>query len=322
MRRALGRWALVFGLAFALVALMRWSSSPQDDSPDPAPAVDQSSLKEFWELYTDATAHRSRQSHEEAAALYRRALTLKPGHEDSLYYLANSLLELGEYPQAVSTYRRLLEANPESLRGLSQLGTVLATPFPGGVTDYSEAEQLFERTVQLSPEESGPFLRLGRLALTRQEPERALHSFETAAGFGSLEGAFWAGYALYRLNRHREAIDWFARVLHASAREQALAAGGARLEGDAGPNEPELTPVGKTSVNAHLFLHWSARRLGGYPNDVPVAFRLPAVEPPTLPYSVLQTGLPADIRGRGRWAVGRLKSRLKSPVACRLRSIQ
>ena len=134
----------------------------------------------------------------EAIPRYRAALEIDPRHEESLYYLGTCLLESGRYEDARESYERLTQLNPRSQRALTQLGQLLSSRLPGAPRpDFQRAQSLFERNAEINPEESGPFLRLGFLALKRGDLQRASDHFQTAAGFRSPQGAFMAGYIQY-----------------------------------------------------------------------------------------------------------------------------
>jgi len=70
------------------------------DEP-PVPAAEREGLSDerkaeirrFWEVYNRATSLRLQGAWAEAVAAYQEALALDPRHEDSLYYLAASLLD-------------------------------------------------------------------------------------------------------------------------------------------------------------------------------------------------------------------------------------
>ena len=73
-------------------------------------------IRSFWDQYNAATASRSRGDFAAAAESYQKALEIDPRHEESLFYLATCLQEIGRYPDAVATLRRLTELYPTSSR--------------------------------------------------------------------------------------------------------------------------------------------------------------------------------------------------------------
>jgi hypothetical protein len=151
----------------------------------------------------------------------------------------------------------------------------LSTPAPAAVLDLARARRLFERAAEINREESGPFLRLGWLALHEGQPEAALRHFLTAAGFKSPEGYFFAGYVKFRQGRYRDAAGYFQKVLEINAREKQISGRGVFSEGDVKLSSgPSLTPLEKSGVKALLFLYWTAAKLGGYPRSVPAEFRI------------------------------------------------
>jgi len=231
-------------------------------------------IRAFWDEFNAATAARSRADFRAAADRYRRALALNSEHEDSLFYLAVCLEELGEYAEAAVSLRRLIEINPESNRAFSQLGDLLATLAPGATPDFDGAEDAFFRNKEINYEESGPFLRLGLLELTRGNLKKARDSFSVAAGGGGPEGTFLLGVTDYLDRRDAAAVRTFVRVLEANEREKAVSGRGVFSEGDiqASAGAARLTAFERAGIKSLLFLYWTARRMGGYPSDVPDRF--------------------------------------------------
>jgi tetratricopeptide (TPR) repeat protein len=267
----LGAVALAGGLAATFLALR------SDVARTPAEDEGKRRIRAFWEAYNRATELRSRGEFSEAIRFYQQALTLDPAHEDSLYNLGNCFYELGEVAVAVKNYERLVEVNPQSNRGHSQLGIALSTPLPGADLDFERARQAFERVVEINREESGPFLRLGLVAVAEGKWDDAVRQFLIAAGFKSPEGTFLAGYVRFRQGRYREAARYFQTVLEMNAREKQISGRGVFSEGDVKTSSGQLlTPLEKSGIKALTFLHWAAERLGGYPHGVPAEFQIRA----------------------------------------------
>jgi hypothetical protein len=117
----------------------------------------------------------------EAVGVYREALEMWPDHADSLYYLANCLLDLNDEPGALEVFERLTAAHPDSSRGFMRIGTIR---LPGGdpaLDDLLAARDAFERCRRINGEESLPILRLGLVALLLGEHEHAADLLGRAA---------------------------------------------------------------------------------------------------------------------------------------------
>ncbi|HSR51363.1 MAG TPA: FG-GAP-like repeat-containing protein [Acidobacteriota bacterium] len=297
---------IVAALLVVLMGLAAWQSLDRDGAAGPRASSRthalRQELKDFWAAYDSATQQRIEGEWRTAADLYERALEINPRHEESLYYLGNCHFELGDYVRAVEVYRRLLRINPDSNRGYAQLGLVLFSPWPGAPVDFEEAEAALLKSVELYPEESGGFVRLGRLALAQGRAEEALECFDQAAGFRSAEGIFWSGFVRFRQGRFSEAAARFQEVLEQQSREVRMSGTGIVSEGDQvaaqtneaasadrrrpAPISPDRTesarPAGAglpgylqaAAARSRVYLYWSWRRLGGYPPDMPEAFKL------------------------------------------------
>ncbi len=303
---------VLFVLAVAAITIAkRRDSEVATGEAAPADAARQK-IKDFWEIYNRANGLRIRGDFAEAVPAYRQVLQLNPQHEDSLYYLGASLEELGDYTGAAESFRRLIALNPSSGRALGELGHVLSVLEPGAPRDFAGGRQALLRNIEVNREQAGPFMRLGLLELDQGHAAAAAEQFRLASGFGSPEGTFLFGYALFLQTRYHEAIPYFQKVVDAYWRDRKATAKGVTQEGDIlpAPGKP-LTPLARAGFKSLLFLYWSAQRLGGYPEGIPKEFQIhPAglVRSPAVVTSFAGLGpgafgkrvVSADFEGAGR----------------------
>lgn len=271
MKRSLLMMAASVLALFAIATALRQRGAEEDkadSSPERAERI-----RRFWKAYHQGAEARTGGDYESASSFFREALEIDPGHEDSLFYLAISLEESGLYLEATEVLRRLTAVNPESGRGWSQLGSVLARRAPGNVPDPEAAATAFLRAEEINREHSGPFLSRGALALDLGNLSEASRLFRIASDMSSPEGAFLAGLVAFLERKDSDAIRFFTRVLESSAREKAVTGRGVASEGDV-ELSAKLTPLESAHVRALVFLYWTARRDGGYPDDVPESFRI------------------------------------------------
>ncbi len=135
-------------------------------------------LQRFWDVHREAKRVMKTESDwQTAAGLFRQALALDPDHEDSLYFLGNALIELGEFPDALAQFEHLVAVNPQSLRGWLQIGAIRASPDAGELFDLALAEDALRSAIAVNPEESGGLTRLGMVQLARGELDLAAESF-------------------------------------------------------------------------------------------------------------------------------------------------
>jgi tetratricopeptide (TPR) repeat protein len=265
---------LVGAFLLALVAIAAALRTLREEEDEVASSSGNAErVRRFWTAYHRGAEARTRGDWDSASSSFREALEIDPQHEDSLFYLAISLEESGRYAEAAETLRRLTAVNPESGRGWSQLGSILARRAPGNAFDPAAAAQAFSRAQEINQEHSGPFLSRGALALDVHDLREASRLFRTASDMSSPEGAFLAGLVAFMEKRDEEAVPFFTRVLESSAREKAITGRGVASEGDVELSS-KLTPLESAHIRALLFLYWSARRRGGYPESVPTAFRI------------------------------------------------
>ena len=282
----------LFLLLFVLIAVLRTRSD--DQAPTASSHVDAETVRSFWEVYNAAQEARLRRDYRAAAEAYRNALAIDPKHQDSLFYLAISLESSGKYSEAATVLRELTKLYPEHARAWSQLGTVLATTAPGAAADFDGAETAFKRSEAINPEHTGPFLSRGRIALERGKLDEAAELFRIAADAGAPDGMFLAGFTAYQKEDFSEASKFFLQVLRKSEREAAIS-GRVSTEGDV---EGELTALDRARIRSRWFLFWTVRRLGGYPESVPEAFRIEP-DPPANRFERVRGVAGVDVAGRG-----------------------
>lgn len=82
-----------------------------------------------------------------AASFFREALALIPEHEDSHYYLANCLVDLGDIGSAIAELDLLARINPQNHRAFQRKGELLAASASsrGGHLNSEEAGTLVLR---------------------------------------------------------------------------------------------------------------------------------------------------------------------------------
>jgi enediyne biosynthesis protein E4 len=136
-------------------------------STAPTGGDERSRLLAFWKHQrAGMDAFKLERNYAQATAAFEQALALNPGHEDSLFYLANSFIELGRPDDAIRQLRKLTEVNSRSQRGFQQWGTLraLTAQSPDGLR---AAEELLLKARAINPEETGVLQVLGEVALLR-----------------------------------------------------------------------------------------------------------------------------------------------------------
>ena len=279
---------LLWGVALFLVAAGSITvfklRGPEDSRPlDANQAAHQSRVTLFWETYNRAGVLRTQGQYGSAATAYRRALSINPEHEDSLYYLATCLYEMGDYEAAQAELRKLIRLDPESGRAYGQLGRLLSSRAPGAPTDLAAARQAFQRQLAIYREQAGPLLDLGRLELNQGNLPAAESSFRTAIALGSPEAKFLTGYVLFLQKRPVEAREFFHSVLEAYWADRRAAARGVLSEGDVlpAPGKP-LTPLQRSALRSALFSYWADVESGTAPQQALEALHLREAALPPL----------------------------------------
>ena len=212
-------------------------------------------IRRFWEVYRKAGDKTQGGDWAAAAVLYREALALDPGHEDTLYNLGNVLFDLRKYDEAITAWRKLANVNPLSTRAYIQLGAIYSCSAPDAPFDLALAEQAFSQAMALNKEETGPLLKLGEVFLLSGRKHRALNHFEMAvrSNFRSVEAYYLIGYLKW-LGRERDAaLEALAQAVRFS-REQPVGMG----EGDTKSKGFKPILSGGVSVKSFFAPHWMA----------------------------------------------------------------
>jgi tetratricopeptide (TPR) repeat protein len=205
------------GVVAAAVMVQNTSSSGVAGQGDSAAAstAERNRVQRFWETYRRATEARIAGRWQDAADEYTRALALEPEHYNSLYYLGNAELALGNLAAAEQAWRRLAEVDSTSARAHSQLGTLYFCIGGGASLHPDRASAEFERAAAINREETGPLLSLGEIALVRGDFEAAQQYVDDVLGsnYSSVAAHFYKGYLLWA----RGATDRAAELLTTAA---------------------------------------------------------------------------------------------------------
>ena len=130
--------------------------------------LNKAATEQFW-AKQHAAMDAMKRDHDFATAvsLFHDALTINPGHEDSHYYLANCLVELGEIPAAVSELYALIRINPQNHRAYQRQGELLAAS-ASSRSQLAAARQALGDALKLNSEETGTLVLLGEVELAQE----------------------------------------------------------------------------------------------------------------------------------------------------------
>ena len=178
MRRNLGvptYLAGAFIIAFLGITLLKGDTDPKDtDDATAYSDTRKAQIDGFWRLYSAASDQRRNGDLETAAKTYGEALTMNERHEDTLYYLGNSLAQLSRHVEAIDVFEKLVSVNSLSARAHFQMGTIRSNTASGDLFDLDAAEQEFQRALEINREESAPVQRLGEIALAKGQSAKAM----------------------------------------------------------------------------------------------------------------------------------------------------
>ncbi len=208
---------------------------------------------------------------ERAIEHFRAALELNPEHEDSRYYLANCLVNLGRTDEGLAELQKLRELSPSSHRAHKQWG-VLRALNADSESDLREAQAAVERSLEINLEETGSLLVLGEIELLLGEDREADEHLAQACHTNpkAVSGFFLRAYLAWKRGEEEASIQLLERAV--AARGEEWKPEGAVAEGDVAQRmHAESTPLsaywegwdGTTSDPAAIFARLDERLRSG-----------------------------------------------------------
>ncbi|HZP82687.1 MAG TPA: tetratricopeptide repeat protein [Chthonomonadaceae bacterium] len=169
-------------------------------NPAPLSAAERERIQAFWAVYQRAGREKQARQWALAARDYRKALELKPGHWDALYYLGNVSMEMRRYDEAARAYRQLVASDSQAARAYTALGALYSNPNAGPLFDLAQAEREYALARRANADESGSVLRLGEVALAAGKTAQAQEYLEAAGrtNFRSVSARFLLGYLAWQ----------------------------------------------------------------------------------------------------------------------------
>ncbi|MDX2113244.1 MAG: tetratricopeptide repeat protein [Alphaproteobacteria bacterium] len=167
-------------LLLALPVLLTALSQPAAAQPAPQPLERQALEQEVLREGDDVAAHltlarqyRAEGSHALAIAVLERAQQRQPANEDVLEQLGYTLIESGDYPQAVAIFDMLTAINHESEAGFN--GKAVAFDKAG---NHTAAQELYERALTINPNAAIVVNNLALSYILDQKPDLAISLLE------------------------------------------------------------------------------------------------------------------------------------------------
>ncbi len=206
-----------------------------EGNPQPrrlGPLDERQRVVEFWTHQRAAMDAMKREGDlERAIGLFRQALALDSGHEDSRYYLANCLVAQGRAEEGLAELDALRQLSPSSHRAHKQWGVLRALTAESRA-DLEAARAALERSLEINLEETGSLLVLGEIELLLGEPQRAeahlSHACQTNPK--AVSGFFLRGYLAWKRGDRAASVRLLEQA--AAARGEEWKPEGAVAEGD------------------------------------------------------------------------------------------
>jgi tetratricopeptide (TPR) repeat protein len=199
---------------------------------NPSVQLDRAGLVQFWEKQHAAMdAMKRERDFAKAAQLFREALAMNPGHEDSHYYLANCLAALNDIPSAIAELDALARINPQNHRAFQRKGELLAAS-ASSRSQLEFARQSLDAALRLNSEETGTLVLLGQVALAQGDLATADQRFAHAcqANPQAVNVWFLRSYIAWRQRDLKRASAMLDTARNARGRDWKPV--GSALEGD------------------------------------------------------------------------------------------
>ena len=134
---------------------------------------DQPKNPEAWLLL--ARAHKLQGDLEQAKEKVAKALELKPDFLEARNFFYGLFLEAKDYDGAIKAIKGALRANDKDISNLISLGDVYVLK-----GDYVQAQNTFQKVVNLDPQKPQGYFRLGLLKREQKQPDQAMKYFDQA----------------------------------------------------------------------------------------------------------------------------------------------
>jgi len=158
-------------------------------------------------LYEAGLDHRRAGRHLDARHCCEQALAAEPGHADALHLMGLLALDAGQHDQAVECLAGAIRQDPRP-EFLSNLGIALQAQ-----GRHAEALNVFDKAVQLKPDDAGLWKHLGGALQELQRPADALLSLQQASRLDpqDCDAAYKNLFLLHALGRFEQALAQFDR---------------------------------------------------------------------------------------------------------------
>ena len=161
-------------------------------------------------LFVKANARYREGAFEEAIALYKASIDIRPEHANSQNNIGSALSKVGRYQEAEHCFRRAIDIDPNNVDALSNLGTIQLW-----MGHLSEAEMLLRRALKLKPTHLDARNNLGEalVFLGRSRDARTRFQKVLKASPRHADAMFGMGQVARMEGRFEEAETTFIRAL-------------------------------------------------------------------------------------------------------------
>jgi TonB family protein len=169
--------------------------------------------EEARQLYASGLKAYKAGNYHEAVELLETSTARDPHNSSVFNDLGRAYMNLRQYPQAATSFRKAIEINPDERYAYNNLGLVLVNEHK-----YDEAIPEFRKQLQVNPNDPYVHPNLGRLYMQTKNYDQAIAEFDLAAKAkpDNVDAALNLGRAYVKANQPEEAEKAFDRALEIS----------------------------------------------------------------------------------------------------------
>jgi tetratricopeptide (TPR) repeat protein len=172
--------------------------------------VTENSINNSRAWYNKAKALEESGNHQEALKSYNRAIEIQPEYYYAWNNRGNILDELGNHQEAIKAYDKAIEIKPGYYEAWNNKGTTVAL-----LGKHEEAITCFNKVIEINPESYEAWYNKGATLALEGKLEEAIQSYNKVIAMKPYMYEAWnrKGEVLEKLGKHEEAIQCYDKAL-------------------------------------------------------------------------------------------------------------
>ncbi len=145
-----------------------------------------------------------------AIIIYQRAREKNPSNLEALKKIADALMDLGRYHEAIENYDDYLDYVPDDEEVWNNKGYGLFS-----LGHYQESKACYQRALNIDPHYGPAHYNMGYLLHTSGDYKEAIIHYKEASKYNTDNEVLWnnLGNALYNLEKYEESVPYFVKAI-------------------------------------------------------------------------------------------------------------